>query len=105
MMTKRNAKVIKGKIGRLIEVEDPRLMARGERGFLRIRVGVKWGKPLIDGFGCQKRRGQGCGHLLDMKNYQTFILPMENWVICGRAVIEKWRCVVIIHIDKGMELT
>ena len=41
MMTKRNAKVIGGKIGRLIEVEDPRLMARGERGFLRIKVGVK----------------------------------------------------------------
>ena len=50
MMTKSNMEVIKRKIERLIEVEDPMKMEGGGRWFLRIKVGIISVNPLIDGF-------------------------------------------------------
>ncbi|XWS68928.1 hypothetical protein CRYUN_Cryun04dG0135500 [Craigia yunnanensis] len=36
--------------GRLMEVEDPKLVEGGGRGFLRVKVAIKVASPLVDGF-------------------------------------------------------
>ena len=61
-MKKVNVEKIRGKIGRLIEVEDPMLVEGGDREFLRIRVVMKESNPLVDGFWVSRETKIGHGH-------------------------------------------
>ena len=50
LMTQSNAEVIGRKLGRLIKIDDQRIVEGVGRIFLRIRLGLKVEQPLVEGF-------------------------------------------------------
>ena len=50
LMTQRNAEVIGRKLGRLVKVDDQKIVEGVGRSFLRIRLGIKVDEALMEGF-------------------------------------------------------
>ena len=50
LMTQRNAEVVGRKLGRLVKIDDQKIIKGVGRSFLRIRLGVKVDEALVEGF-------------------------------------------------------
>ena len=50
LMTQRNAEVIGRKLGRLVKIDDQKIIKGVGRSFLRLRLGVKVDEALVEGF-------------------------------------------------------